>query len=752
MKRPLAAAGITCLAVQLLVLSTGLTVSVILLCLAVVGIISSFLILSNEHRRRILPVLVSVVLASGVFTVYEAVLVRPAQRLAGQEIFIEGTIAVQPYEEYDRCYYIIDTDYVSVGSAPQRMRVRISSSYLAEADVTDRFSSEVTISQPNGKERFSGTMNRLSRGIVLTGYLKSGCEPDISLGSHGFKYKLEMARKSMLKRIDLLLPNELSGLLKGILLGNKRDIDEQIISDFRVCGLSHLLAVSGLHMAVIVFALSAMLRNFGLRYRAVAAVTLAVLWLYIALTGFSYSVMRAGIMTSMLLVGRLVKREADSLNSLGAALLIICCWRPYAAADVGLLMSASATLGLIVISPRVNNRINKFSSKVKGIKGEIVKGILHSLTTTVIASLSTLPVVMLYLGECSLIAPAANLLCVQASTIFMLSGAVAVLISYVPFIGMFLARIIIALTWFFGRLILLITHCLAALPKVHVNINFSFAGVFLAGAAVILLLWYVLYGRGKNRRRSLIYCLCMLVAFFFISATAERIIFANDCFVKIYSVGEGITIALNNGKSSAIIGTGGDEYDSKLMTYDLMDSNRTNAEAVFYADDTDYYSSNIGDFIKTNSPKRIFMPPLSDVNDSMAYAVSDYVGALYNVSGASFKTNYGELSVEVFSDENGQNWFYAQTGEISVLICPEGGDCSLLPQKMTYPDCAVVRSDNIVNIHRLSAGAFIVSADVESCGDSVALLRYKGAENVYSTENGDLVISEYSSGIRIGDR
>ena len=97
MKRPLAAAGITCLAVQLLAVSAGAVVSVVLLCLAVLGIIASFILLSDEHRRMILPVLVSCALISGIYAVYDAAVLRPAQMIAGKTVVVRGTLVSEPY-------------------------------------------------------------------------------------------------------------------------------------------------------------------------------------------------------------------------------------------------------------------------------------------------------------------------------------------------------------------------------------------------------------------------------------------------------------------------------------------------------------------------------------------------------------------------------------------------------------------------------------------------------------------------------
>lgn len=750
MKRPLAAAGITCLAVQLLAVSAGAAVSVVLLCLAVPGIIASFILLSREHRRMILPVLISCALISGIYAVYDAAVLRPAQMIAGKTVLISGTLVSKPYFEYDRCYYLVDTDFVNT-SAPQKMRIRVSGPEAADAYAGDGFSATVVISQPQD-EGFSSRSGRMARGIVLTAYMEYGSEPTITKNHRGLKYRIELLRDEIIKRTDSLLSPELSGLLRGMLLGDKSGLSDSMQAEFRMCGLSHLLAVSGLHMAMIVFAASSLLRNLGVPYRPLSAVVLVVVWFYVALTGFSYSVLRAGIMTSMVLTGRIVKREADLLNSLGTALFAICLFRPYAAADVGFLLSFSSTLGLILFSSPIKYRINRLLGKRLGKYAVLLRGTVSTVVTSFIASVCTLPIIMLYFGECSIIAPLANLLCVWLSTVFMVSGAVAVILSFVPFVGLFLSHVLIALTWVCGRLLVYIARLLAGLPHASVNINFSFAPVFLIGTAVMLVLWYFLFGRGENRARSFAFCVSIIAAVFLISAVTERMMSANDRYIKLYSVGDGLAAAAVNGNSCVLVGSGGDDYELWNAAYDLQDRNLSGADAMFYTEDSKAGSAYLRKLVQINAPERIFMLPLSDSTDEAAFAVEDYAGKLCEITDSAFEAEHGRLTAEVFTDSGGFNWTYIENGKMSILFCPKGGDCAELPDDMKNPDCAVVRSAENANVQQLSAGAFIVSSDEAGCGSAEALLRYKGAENVYGTGTEDIVISEYGAGLRIGDR
>ena len=111
-----------------------------------------------------------------------------------------------------------------------------------------------------------------------------------------------------------------------------------------------------------------------------------------------------------------------------------------------------------------------------------------------------------------------------------------------------------------------------------------------------------------------------------------------------------------------------------------------------------------------------------------------------------------DIMVRTESDANGDRWTCITTGELSVLVCPEGGDCALIPEYMRQPDCAVMLSEDIVNITYLDAIAIVVTADADNSAHAESVLRFRGAENVYSTGvSGDLRLSASGEAIMIGE-
>lgn len=153
--------------------------------------------------------------------------------------------------------------------------------------------------------------------------------------------------------------------LNATILGDASDLTPETRSIFSASGLSHVLALSGLHVGIIAFVISLALwpiRIFSGR-QIIMAITIIILWFYAMITGFSPSVTRAVIMTSLYLLGLILQRRYTPINSLLAAALIILIFSPDELFSIGFQLSFAAVLSIILFSGRLNpiNRKNKIA-------------------------------------------------------------------------------------------------------------------------------------------------------------------------------------------------------------------------------------------------------------------------------------------------------------------------------------------------------------------------------------------------------
>lgn len=161
------------------------------------------------------------------------------------------------------------------------------------------------------------------------------------------------------EKIDLLLNEKETSLCKGLILGKTEEIEESIKENFRVVNISHILAVSGLHVTYIVMLITIISqRIIGKRYSTVFVIV--VLIFYMFLVGFTPSIVRACIMGILVNLAFLVQRKNNFWNSLALSLLLILINNPYSILNIGLQLSYLATIGIVSFSKKIRKKIDNF--------------------------------------------------------------------------------------------------------------------------------------------------------------------------------------------------------------------------------------------------------------------------------------------------------------------------------------------------------------------------------------------------------
>ena len=225
-------------------------------------------------------------------------------------------------------------------------------------------------------------------------------------------------------------------MLAAMATGRSELIAADLRADYARSGLSHLLAVSGLHLTVFAGLFDALLSivRCGRRMRAAAGLT-AVL-LFMLMTGCTLSVVRAAVMAVICRTALLLGRDSDTLNSLGFALIVILLQNPYAIFSTGLQLSYLATMGIAAcadpacawcarwiwrMDARSLRRLHPFGYAA-----------LLAFSTSVCAGVFTAPVLCFAFGQLSLVAPVANVLAAPFVTPALAGGLLCGLLGFIP--------------------------------------------------------------------------------------------------------------------------------------------------------------------------------------------------------------------------------------------------------------------------------------------------------------------------------
>lgn len=243
-----------------------------------------------------------------------------------------------------------------------------------------------------------------------------------------------------------------SGFLTAELTGDKSAMDDGDYLAMQETGLAHLFAVSGLHCAFLVTLLALLISR---RQRLLCAVTIPLLLFYMVMVGMSPSVVRACIMQIFLLIAPLFRRGSDPLTSLAAALLVILLCNPFAAASVSLQLSFSATLGMVLLSPRLYKLLTGWYKGKCRLLRTALCFVAANLSATLSAVVFTAPLTAWYFRIFVLVAPLSSLLAVPAAGWSFMAAFVTALLGLV---WLPLASLLGWISWVLVRYILWIAN------------------------------------------------------------------------------------------------------------------------------------------------------------------------------------------------------------------------------------------------------------------------------------------------------
>ncbi len=351
--------------------------------------------------------------AFAVCTGYTAVRYSPAAALDGCSGSFTGR--VDDVTGYDRG----NAAYILSGHTDSGVRVKVS--YFG-TDLGAEYGDTITVgrcsfSLPVNDYLFSSADYYRSQGVFLS--LDSA--KDVSLkheGGRWLKNKLVSYRTYIIEEFRSTLGDDCGGFLAGMTFGVKQGLDQNIKTALYRSGIGHILAVSGLHVSVIVSLLMLLLKRLRVGRFVSFGIMNVMLLLLIIMADAPVSAVRAAVMAEFLYSAPLFRRENDTLNSLAAAALLICIAQPYAVFSAGFLLSLSGTFGIGVFAPWITRNIDRSC-----FTGKASAAVISAVCTT----LSVFPLSMYFFDETSIVSPIVNVIIVPLCTAAMVLGVLFIL-------------------------------------------------------------------------------------------------------------------------------------------------------------------------------------------------------------------------------------------------------------------------------------------------------------------------------------
>ena len=276
-----------------------------------------------------------------------------------------------------------------------------------------------------------------AKGILLFAYAESDVEVKGSVAYSQVRYFHKNTANAVKELISRVFPEDARAFMTAILTGDRSLLNEEtyLLAVLSVSGAAHVVAVSGMHVA---FLVSLLRMLFGKRPLA-NILCIPIVIFFMAMTGFSPSVVRAGVMQLILLLGMLMRQEYDNLTSLSVAMLILLAANPVSVKNGGLQLSFAATLGIILFSGKLNDiliasfdegkRLGRLCRRRTGKR--IVSFVCATAASSASALVFTIPLTAVMFGHVSLIAPIVNILMLWAVSFAFSVGVIVVLLGFI---------------------------------------------------------------------------------------------------------------------------------------------------------------------------------------------------------------------------------------------------------------------------------------------------------------------------------
>lgn len=239
------------------------------------------------------------------------------------------------------------------------------------------------------------------------------------------------------ENINKLIPEKYSAIFTGLILGDTSKVEEEVNDDFKIANISHVLAISGMHITYIVIGIELLLKK-GIGKRKTRIITIIILVMYMFITGFAPSVVRASIMGIIMLISKLIHRKNDIWTSISLSLLILLIYNPFLILNVGLQLSYLGTIGIVCFNKNVYNFLRKLKIRNKKIRYKInrkfilfMDKIKEMLSVTLSAQIVILPILLFNFNILGIYFFISNILVSIIIGPIIIVGFVCILISFI---------------------------------------------------------------------------------------------------------------------------------------------------------------------------------------------------------------------------------------------------------------------------------------------------------------------------------
>ncbi len=523
---------------------------------------------------------------------------------AGYNKSISGTVTEITIKETGNISSAVLSD-CTVGGVEISSKILLYTNKKADFTIGDKITCtpfQVVSNQSDGIFAY----HTLSDKIYLKAFSSETTDYIVNKAGKGLFNAILTLRSLVSEKLSRSLDDISFGISNALLTGNTDSLTGEFSVNLKKCGISHIFAVSGMHLSIWTGLFFIILKNKS-RVSFIPNLLASVFVIFfIVFTGFSPSVMRSGIMLLFVFIGRMIQRQSDTLNNLGIAGTILLTSNPFLAGNISFLLSFTATAAISVWNDYIFPEKKYPAGKHQKIK-RLLKNQLTSILTSVGVILTTLPLTSVFFGYASLISPLASLVSTPVAQAIMISSFIQVLIpeasrlfSCISTITELFCDILTRIISFFAKADFTV---ISTKPAIVIPV---FILTFIVCAAVIIFI--------RKRRLALITVLCGTLV---LSSVICADIYIHRNETRVFIAGEEnstlISVIAPSGSHTTVYGSGGSYSQAyKLKSY-LNSRGILSADLLFIPRDsktennnTEYIEENLLPQNKIDAPLGVY--------------------------------------------------------------------------------------------------------------------------------------------------
>lgn len=522
-------------------------------------------------------------------------------KFSDKDIELEGNISEIIYNEKDISKYILNVEKIVDDGVSYFLNEKLSLKVIGENkfEVGDKVLLSGVLKRPNkntNPKLFNYRLYLQTRGIYTTTTVKKHEINKVDEKTLPWYENMKLKFTDHVElACDTYLEKQNSSIMKAILLGQSSYLEEQEYNKFKDLGLTHIMAVSGLHIGIISIFLITLLAYLGVERKTNTILTLIIIWIYGFLIGYPPSVLRALIMFTLLFYSKVIFRRYDSINTLFFAMFIILSINPLWLFDIGFQLSFGATFFITFLTPILRTKFYPYNKKLG-----------TSLYAILSVQIGLAPILFYYFNSISIISILGNFILIPILSKSVVLGFSLLIFSYFSsgissIIGKIL-NLLLNINYF-------ISEGIYGLPLGKIRFSSpNIIGVFLYYFIVFSIFKIIKLDVFDNFiNKAIIFYLIICILF-----TAIIPFIENGVCIHFIDVGQGDCILIEDGNRFYLVDTGGSIFgnfdigENILLPY-LVKKGIFTLDGVFITHFHDDHCKSLSTLIKNINIKKVFI-------------------------------------------------------------------------------------------------------------------------------------------------